>query len=135
MITLGDKPKTTYEAKWIKAIDNPYKRDIFDCREYAINMLSSSQNSQVAKKFLELRKSDGKEYIGKFPTNGAKCDVELNFLTKGKHMPDGVVFKAQTMEQKWDIYKYSNFFFFSNVFNEIILQPVSMSASYFCLFS
>ncbi|WP_064967955.1 hypothetical protein [Tenacibaculum ovolyticum] len=111
-ITLGNDNKITYESKWIKVSENPYQKDIFDCREYAVNMLSSTQNSEIANKFLQLRKSDGKEHIGQFPNNGTKCEVELNFNNNGEQLSDGIVFKAQTMEEKWDIYKYANFLFF-----------------------
>jgi hypothetical protein len=113
-ITLGNPntEKKEYKSIWIKGKDNPYNIDVFDCREYALNMISTTQNPDISTKFLELRKSDGKEYIGKFPDNGAKCDVELSYNTKGKQLQDGIVFKAQRMEEKWDIYKYVNFLFF-----------------------
>jgi hypothetical protein len=104
--------KKDYQPKWLKPNENPYKMEIFDCREYALNMNSTTQNSEIATKFLKLRKSDGKEYIGTFPENGAKCEVDLSYDTKGKQIDDGIVFKAQKMEEKWDIYKYANFLFF-----------------------
>ena len=118
-IQLGNpkKNKETFELKWIEPNDNPFKVKIFDCREYAINRLSTTQNQEIATKFLETRKSNGTEYIGKFPNNGAKIEVDLNFhsqvASKFKNgIPDGILFKAQTMEEKWDIYKYSNFIFY-----------------------
>jgi len=102
----------TYEPKWIKSNENPYNIEVFDCREYALKMTSTTQDPRIATNFLNLRESDGKEYIGKFPENGAKCEVDLNFDTKGEQIPDGVVYKASEMEEKWDIYKYANFLFF-----------------------
>lgn len=111
-ITLGNSDKVDYESIWIKANDNPFKMDIFDCRQYALNMISSTKDAEVAAKFTELRNSNGQEYIGKFPTNGAKCEVDLNFDTQGKQFSDGILFKSQTMEEKWDIYKFANFIFF-----------------------
>ena len=112
IITLGNQEKTEYESKWIKANDNPFNMEIFDCREYAINMVSTTLNLEVANKFLELRKNDGKEYIGHFPENGVKCEVDLNYDNGGKQLPEGIVFKAKQMEEKWDIYKYANFLYF-----------------------
>ena len=104
--------QTKYNPKWIEAKDNPFNVRIFDCREYAINMISSTKNQEIVHNFLQSRKSNGQEYIGKFPEGGAKCNVELNFNTKGKKIPDGILFKAQKMESKWDIYKYADFIFF-----------------------
>jgi len=107
-----DVEKIEYKSIWIKPNENPYNMEIFDCREYALNMTSTTQNPEIANKFLKLRESDGKKYIGTFPVNGAKCEVDLSYDTKGKQIPDGIVFKAQKMEEKWDIYKYANFLFF-----------------------
>lgn len=116
-IQLGNKSQETFELKWIEPNDNPFKIKIFDCREYAINRFSTTKNPEITAKFLETRRSNGTEYIGKFPNNGVKVEVDLNFhaqvVPKYKNgIPDGVLFKAQTMEEKWDIYKYSNFIFF-----------------------
>lgn len=117
-IRLGNAPTAqTYELKWIEANDNPFKVKIFDCREYAINRRSTTQNQDIATKFLETRASNGTEYIGRFPKNGAKMEVDLNFHSRVSPkfkdgIPDGVLFKAQTMEEKWDIYKYANFLFY-----------------------
>lgn len=114
VISLGDKIKEeiNYDTRWIEAKDNPFNIRIFDCREYALKMISTTQNSEIANKFLELRNSDGKELIGKFPENGVKVEVDLNFDTEGKQLEDGIIFKAHKMEEKWDIYKYVNFLFF-----------------------
>ncbi|WP_434352831.1 hypothetical protein VH441_06395 [Psychrobacter sp. HD31] len=101
-----------YEPKWIKPKENPFKIAIFDCREYALKMTSTTQDPKIATNFLNLRESDGKEYIGKFPENATKCEVDFDFDTNGKQIQDGVVYQASKMEEKWDIYKYANFLFF-----------------------
>ncbi|NRT13620.1 hypothetical protein [Flavobacterium sp. 14A] len=114
VISFGEKDKDeiVYESLWIEASENPFKMRIFDCREYALKMISTTQNQEIANKFLELRNIDGSEYIGKFPENGAKCEVDLNFETEGQQLPDGILFKSSKMEEKWDIYKFVNFIFF-----------------------
>jgi hypothetical protein len=115
VISLGEKKEkeeVIYESVWIEANENPFKEKIFDCREYALKMISTTQNQDVANKFLELRNTNGQEYIGKFPENGAKAEVDFNFETEGRQLNDGILFKAQKMEEKWDIYKYANFIFF-----------------------
>lgn len=118
-IQLGQKieVKETFPMKWFEPNENPFKIRIFDCREFAINRISTTQNEEVAKNFSLTRHSDGKEYIGKFPNNGTKAEVDLNFHSKSlpgfeKGIADGILFKSQTMEQKWDIYKYADFIFY-----------------------
>ena len=114
IITLGNPnpEKNKYELIWIEAKDNPFNVKIFDCREFAFNMMSTTANSEIASKFSEQRKNDGKQYIGQLPANGTKCKVTLNYYTKRKQLADGIIFKAKEMEEKWDIYKYANFLFF-----------------------
>lgn len=118
IIQLGNNNQTeNYELKWISANESPFKLKVFDCREYAMKMISTTQNEEIVKSFFSSRQSYGKEYIGKFPENGAKIEVDLNFYCKNKPefkdgVPDGVLAKASTMEQKWDIYKYANFIFY-----------------------
>ena len=113
-IILGNpKPNTPeYPPVWLKPSDNPFNMEIFDCRDYTLNMTSTTKDPKIAQQFLQFRNSDGKEYIGMFPENAVKCEVDLNFNTKGQQIPDGIVFKAQEMEEKWDIYKYADFLFF-----------------------
>lgn len=114
-ITLsGDRSNDTpkYPSVWIEADANPYRRRIFDCREYAIKMITSTKNQELVSSFLASRDEDGKAYIGKFPLNGVKCEVDLKFDTKGKQLPDGILFKAKQMEEKWDIYKHANYIFY-----------------------
>lgn len=108
----SEEDEKTYEPKWLKPNENPYNMEIFDCREYALKMTSTTQDPKIATNFLNSRKSDGQEYIGIFPNNGVKCEVALSFNTQGKQIPDGIIYKAIEMEEKWDIYKYANFLFF-----------------------
>lgn len=110
----SNKVKSEYECTWINAKDNPFKMDVFDCRNYVLNTAATPQNPNSTIKFFELRKSNGMEYAGKLPVNGIKCKVALSYNNKGKQIPDGVVFKAHSMEEKWNIYKYANYLFFVN---------------------
>jgi hypothetical protein len=109
--------KDATDMKWIEPDDNPFKIKVFNCRNFAINRISMSGDAEIVKSFALLRQSNGKENIGKSPNNGLKVDVNLNFNTKSvpnfeNGIPDGVLFKAKIMEEKWDIYKYSNLIYF-----------------------
>jgi len=107
----------SFELKWLEAAENPFGARVFDCREYALKRGSTSKNPGITTKFFETRKTDGMEYLGKFPGNWIKTIVNLDFRLTGHRsyqdgIPDGILFKAQSMEQKWDIYKYAGFIFF-----------------------
>lgn len=123
-----EKEEILYEAVWIDANENPYNVRIFDCREYALKMISTTSNQEIIKKFLELRNSDGKEHIStgiqlifeslqknsaENPNKLVKARVDFEFVTKGKQLDDGILFKAKKMEEKWDIYKYEDLIYFA----------------------
>ena len=76
IISFGNSEEKVYEPKWLKPNENPYKMEVFDCREYALKMTSTTQDPKIANNFLNSRKSDGKNYLGKFPENGIKCEVK-----------------------------------------------------------
>ena len=46
--------------KWIEPNDNPFKIKVFDCREYAINRISTTQNEEIVKNFHSQDKVMGK---------------------------------------------------------------------------
>lgn len=109
--------KHHFELRWLEPHENPFMERVFDCREYAFNKIATTKNAAIANSFRESRHSDGIEFIGQFPENAAKIEVNYNFHSKAHPayedgIPDGILFKAKTMEEKWDIYKYSNFLFF-----------------------
>ena len=109
IITLGQPNEETgsYTAQWLKPKQNQYNLEVFDCRAFALNMMSTT-SMEIASNFQRLRNSDGKEYIGKIPENGTKNQVNLSYDLNGEGIPDGILFKSVKMEEKWDIYKYNN---------------------------
>lgn len=109
--------KQQFELRWLEPHENPFMERVFDCREYAFNRIATTKNAAIANLFRESRDSNGIEFLGQFPDNAAKLEVNYNFHSKAhpayrEGIPDGVLFKAKTMEEKWDIYKHSNFLFF-----------------------
>jgi hypothetical protein len=75
-------------------------------------MVSSSDNLEIVGTFGQLRSSLGEQYQGQLPKNAISAECYLTYPYDGKHA-DGVLFKAQEMEEKWDIYLYQNKIYFA----------------------
>jgi hypothetical protein len=75
-------------------------------------MVSTTEDPNVATRFVELRKSTGKQYIGKLPPNAVTVQCELAYPHTGQ-CKDGPLFVAEVMEDKWDIYLYDGYVYFT----------------------
>ena len=85
--------------------DNSFKEEVLDCREVALGFWSATNNPDVAKSFSDLRKSDGRECVGKLPERAMLFDCELSFPYDGRDT-DGCFFRARAMEDKWDFFSF-----------------------------
>jgi len=101
-----------YNFKWYEIGDeNPFNKRILDCRSYTQNMISTTKNRMIIETFTNLRSSSGKEYVSKTIENCKVIDTNLIYAHNGTHL-EGSCFKAKSMEEKWDIYVYDNYFYF-----------------------
>lgn len=97
---------------WVRGDASPFGMDIFDCRAQTMTMVSMAADPSVAESFARLRGSDGSEYIGTSPEDPAFFEIELLVPLQGQVLRDGPLFKAEQMEDKWDIYRYGNMYYF-----------------------
>jgi hypothetical protein len=97
---------------WLDEKSNPFKMRCLDCRAFCRSMISTTKDPTVANLFVKLRKASGEHYIGKLPENviSLKCDLTYPHYGQDK---DGTLFRAEVMEDKWDIYHYAGFLFFT----------------------
>jgi hypothetical protein len=96
--------ESSLEPRWIEAANSPFGVRVFDCRAIATTMVASSPSHEVAELFMSTRDSDGTHLFGKHPTNPVKYDVDMTYPKESRTLPDrGVLFRASTMEEKWDI--------------------------------
>ena len=86
---------------------NPFAQEVLDCRAVALTFISTTKDPAVAKSFGSLRKSDGRELIGKLPDSALTCECDLHFPAEGKKC-DGPLFLAHQMEDKWDFFHYDS---------------------------
>ena len=99
--------------------DNPFNKRFLDVRSFTQTMLSTTSDENIARKYLELRNSMGKEYIGSLIENETDATANLNYNHNGEQL-EGAVFKSNSMECKWDIYAYNNFFYFVRSWTGIV---------------
>jgi hypothetical protein len=110
----GPRARTRDEVtvRRVTAQDSPFGVEIWDCSAFTQSMISATANPDLAASFTSLRASNGTEYREKTVANPQAHDCELRYEYHGA-VQDGVVFKAQEMEDKWDIYLYRPCLYFT----------------------
>lgn len=102
-----------YALKWYDpGPDNPFGIRILDCRSMTWSLLSTTGDPAVAESYLRLRSTTGRELISRAINDSVRCQTSLRFPHNGARL-EGVVFKADSMEVKWDIYIYDSVFLFA----------------------
>lgn len=97
---------------WLEPDQNPFGMRVLDCRPFSTAMMSSTKDETIAAKFLHLRHSTGEEHRGKQPPDAVVVPCNLIYPFNGESR-DGPLFKAQQMEDKWDIYLYDGHLYFA----------------------
>lgn len=100
------------EVGWVTATKNPFGVDVLDCRAFSSSMVATTPDPKVAETFAKLRRSKGEEHRGAPPEQEAICPCDLRYVHRGD-VEDGPLFKAEVMEDKWDIYLYDNYLYFA----------------------
>ena len=103
----GLKMKDKQEPHWIERKDNRFGVRILDCRSIVAETTAWTSNDQIAASFNRLRDSRGVEYVGQRPEDEVAVETNLRFSYDGSH-DDGPVYKAEVMEDKWDMYLYKD---------------------------
>jgi len=101
-----------YELKWYDpGQDNPFPIRILDVRSFTWNVLATTSDQRIAGSFNAQRHSDGREFIDTAIENASTVACHLVFPHNGDPL-EGIVFKADSMDVKWDIYIYDSVFLF-----------------------
>jgi len=104
------KELTFDKLTWLNERSNPFKVRCLDCRPFCRSMVSTTKDITIAVRFTEPRKATGEQYIGKLPSNGITLKCDLTYLHNGQDK-EGALFRAEVMEDKWDIYLYAGFLY------------------------
>lgn len=87
----------------IPAANNPHGVDLWDCAMFTQSMISTTGDPGVAAQFTRLRASTGAEHRDQLPANASVTNCTLSYPI-AQALSDGPLFKANEMEDKWDIY-------------------------------
>jgi len=102
-----------YSFKWNDpGPENPFGIRVFDCRPLTWHVVATTKDKAIAERYNVLRRSDGKDLIGAPINDSVRCPVSLKFPHNGATL-EGIVFKADSMDVKWDIYIYNSIFLFA----------------------
>ena len=99
-------------VRWLAPNENPFGVEVLDCRVYAASMIATTADPQIAKQYSGLRTSSGEEFRGSSPRDARKVACSLTYQVN-QRPGHGPAFKSQQMEDKWDIYFYDDYLYFT----------------------
>jgi hypothetical protein len=107
---------------------NPFNKRILDCRSLTQTLLSFTKDKSIAESFSEQRKSVGREFIEMRISDSKSQEVNISYPHNGEKI-EGAVFKAKSMEDKWDIYGWNNTLFFVRSWTGELVYKASITVS------
>ncbi len=90
---------------------NPFDHPILDIRSVTLNLVATTTEKWIAENYVASRSDDGKQYIDQHIPGSKKIDSNLRYPHNGEQL-EGIVSKAESMDEKWDIYAYGDWFYF-----------------------
>lgn len=101
-----------YDFKWHEVGgDNPFGVRVLDVRSLTWHVIATTSDQRIAESYIIQRGSDGREFVSATIPNAKTVKCRLTFPHNGSRL-EGIVFKAPSMEVKWDIYIYDSVFLF-----------------------
>jgi hypothetical protein len=91
-------------VRWLSASESPFGVSVLDCRPMTQNRVAASGSAEIAARFAQLRTWLGEELSEQQLSTEVPVPGHLRYPSYGKEQPDGPVFKATAMEEKWDLY-------------------------------
>jgi hypothetical protein len=109
----GNGEKKAGPLEWIAAQDtrNPYQMRVLDCRPIVSSYTSTTQDPAVAQHFAQ-RDRSGVAYRGQSTERSLLIDSDLTYPLPDAGLPEGPLFVATEMEDKWDIFHFGQQLYF-----------------------
>ena len=95
------------EPKWVDSSQNQFGVRLLDLRGGVFGTTAWTTRKDIVESFSRLRRVNGKEYVNRLPEGYIEVDSNLSYAYSGTH-EEGPVFKAEVMEDKWDMYAYGD---------------------------
>jgi len=124
----NDAASNAASSRWLRSDSNPVGIDILNCHRFAMTMVSVTSDVTVAERFSNLRSSLGSEIAGDSPEAARciRCYLDFPLSTPLK---DGPLFKAEVMEDKWDLYLFKGQLYFCRSWTGELIFRASVELS------
>src|SRR4051812_30086380 len=101
-----DSDATFERLVWLEPHENPFGVRLLDCRSITETFLSASQDAASIRFFGSPEARSGEHFRGQHPEEPIRvaCGLAYPLATP---LPDGPVFLAVAMEEKWNIYHFA----------------------------
>jgi hypothetical protein len=96
---------------FLPATENPFGVDVWDCSAFTQSRIAMTGDPAIAAGFVRRRASTGAEYREQAPDETSSVEVALRYGIN-RTLPEGPIFKAAEMEDKWDIYCFRPHIYF-----------------------
>lgn len=101
---------------WLEPHENPFGVRVLDCRPLAQTLLSTTRDANCIRFFGSPESQTGEQFRGQTPQSAVQVKCELTYpLTVT--LPEGPVFLAGAMEEKWNLYHFAGVLYFARSWN------------------
>lgn len=105
------EPATRPALQWVEAAQNRFGVRYLDCRPFSHTMISTVGSQEQLNVFVAGRNSSGEEHRGADPAEPRRVSCRLVY-PPGADFRDGPVVRSTMLEDKWDVFLFSNTFYF-----------------------
>ncbi|MCJ8314883.1 MAG: hypothetical protein HRU38_18465 [Saccharospirillaceae bacterium] len=121
---MASEPKICDQLKWYSVgKTNPFDAPILDLRCITLNYTSFTKDKSTAQNYNASRSSDGTEFILEKFDESFRYESSIKYPHNGVAL-EGIVFKSNVMEVKWDIYAYAEWFYFVRSWSSNLVYKV-----------
>jgi hypothetical protein len=97
---------------WLEPHENPFGVRVLDCRPIAETFLSASEDAASIRFFGSPEARSGEQFRGQRPEAAVRVACALVYPL-AVPLPEGPVFLAGAMEEKWNVYHFAGVLYFA----------------------
>jgi hypothetical protein len=122
-------PDATFDGlAWLEADESPFGRRVLDCRQIAETFQSASQSLDAIRFFGSPESKSGEHLVGRHPDSPIRIRCELTYPLD-MPLPEGPIFLARAMEEKWNIYHFCSSLYFARSWTGDLNYVASLAPS------
>jgi hypothetical protein len=96
---------------WLESHENPFGVRVLDCRPVAETFLSATEDPALVRFFGSPESRSGEQFRGQHPPEAIRVPCSLAYPL-AQALPEGPLFLAGVMEEKWNIYCFGGALYF-----------------------